>query len=154
MSDNQDAKLKHYKLLGRSGLRISPLTLGTMTFGTEWGWGSDESESREVFEMYEEWGGNSIDTADFYTQGTSEKLLGKFLKGKRDKFVVATKYTLNTRPGDPNAGGNHRKNLMQSLEASLKRLNTDYVDLYWVHAWENRTPVDEIMRALDDAVSA
>jgi aryl-alcohol dehydrogenase-like predicted oxidoreductase len=131
---------------------VSPLTLGTMTFGTEWGWGSDEGTSRPIFDAYVDRGGNSIDTANFYTQGTSETLLGKFLKGKRDRLVLATKYSLNTSGNDPNAGGNHRKNLMRSLEASLERLATDYIDLYWIHAWESRTPVDEVMRALDDAV--
>ncbi len=144
--------LDRYRSLGRSGLCVSPLCLGTMTFGTDWGWGSDETESRRVFERYAELGGNFIDTANGYTGGTSEKFVGKFLEGRRDRFVVATKYTFSTRPGDPNAGGNQRKNLMQSLDASLKRLNTDYIDLYWVHAWDGRTPIDEVMRALDDAV--
>lgn len=152
MGANPYTELNHFRLLGRSGLRISPLTLGTMTFGEEWGWGSDEAESRKVFDIYVERGGNSIDTANFYTQGTSEKLLGKFMQGKREQLVLATKYTLNTRPGDPNAGGGHRKNLVQSLEASLRRLGTDYIDLYWVHAWDSRTPVDEVMRSLDDVV--
>jgi aryl-alcohol dehydrogenase-like predicted oxidoreductase len=146
--------LDHYRLLGRSGLRVSPLSLGTMTFGTEWGWGSDEETSRLIFDAYAEGGGNFIDSANFYTGGTSETFLGRFLEGRREQFVLATKYTLNMRPGDPNAGGNHRKNLMQSLDASLKRLRTEYIDLYWVHAWEFRTPIDEIMRALDDAVRA
>jgi aryl-alcohol dehydrogenase-like predicted oxidoreductase len=125
-----------------------------MTFGKEWGWGSDENQSRKVFETYLERGGNSLDTANFYTQGTSEKLVGKFVKGRRDELVIATKYSLNTRAGDPNAGGNHRKNLVQSLEASLRRLGTDYIDLYWIHAWESRTPIEEAMRALDDMVQA
>lgn len=146
--------LNHYRLLGRSGLRVSPLTLGTMTFGEDWGWGSDEGASRAIFDAYVDRGGNSIDTANFYTQGTSETFLGKFIKGTRDRLVIATKYSLNTVPGDPNAGGNHRKNLTRSLDASLQRLGTDYVDLYWIHAWESRTPIDEVMRALDDAVRA
>ena len=144
--------LNHYRLLGRSGLRVSPIALGTMTFGTDWGWGADDSVSHQQFEKYAEAGGNFIDTANFYTEGTSEKLLGKFLEGRRDQFVLATKYTLNMRPGDPNAGGNHRKNLFQSLEASLKRLNTDHIDLYWVHMDDNLTPIEETMRGLDDAV--
>jgi len=144
--------LDSYRLLGRSGLRVSPLCLGTMTFGSDWGWGSDEGQSRAVFDDYVEAGGNFIDTANFYTGGTSERYVGDFLKGRRDEFVLATKYTLNMRPGDPNAGGNHRKSMMQSLEGSLERLGTTYIDLYWVHAWEFTTPVDEIMRALDDLV--
>ena len=144
--------LNHYRLLGRSGLRVSPIALGTMTFGPDWGWGADDSVSHEQFKKYAEAGGNFIDTANFYTEGTSEKLLGNFLEGQRDQFVLATKYTLNMRPGDPNAGGNHRKNLFQSLEASLKRLKTDYIDLYWVHIDDGLTPIEETMRALDDAV--
>lgn len=144
--------LDHYRLLGNSGLRVSPIALGTMTFGNDWGWGADNSVSHQQFERYAELGGNFIDTANFYTEGTSEKLLGEFLKGRRDKFVLATKYTLNMRPGDPNAGGNHRKNLFQSLEASLERLQTDHIDLYWVHMDDGLTPIEETMRALDDAV--
>lgn len=145
-------QLDHYRLLGRSGLRVSPLALGTMTFGTDWGWGADLSESRKQFELYAERGGNFIDTANFYTEGTSETLLGEFLQGQRDRFVVATKYTLNLREGDPNGGGNHRKSLVQNLEASLKRLKTDYLDLYWVHMDDGLTPLEETMRALDDVV--
>jgi aryl-alcohol dehydrogenase-like predicted oxidoreductase len=125
-----------------------------MTFGTEWGWGSNEQISKMVLDRYSERGGNFVDTANFYTGGTSESWLGKFLQERRDQFVLASKYTLCMRPGDPNAGGNHRKSLMQSLESSLRRLQTDYIDLYWVHAWEFTTPVDEVMRALDDAVRA
>ena len=147
-------RLDAYRLLGRSGLRVSPLCLGTMTFGTEWGWGSNEQVSKTVLDRYSERGGNFVDTANFYTGGTSESWLGKFLLGRRDRYVLATKYTLCMRPGDPNAGGNHRKSLLQSLDASLRRLQTDYIDLYWVHAWEFTTPVDEVMRALDDAVRA
>ncbi len=145
--------LNHYRLLGKSGLRVSPISLGTMTFGSDWGWGADNSVSRQQFEKYAEGGGNFIDTANFYTEGTSEKLLGTFLEGRRDQFVLATKYTLNMRPGDPNAGGNHRKSLFQSLEASLQRLNTDHIDLYWVHMDDGLTPIEETMRALDDAVT-
>lgn len=143
-----------YKLLGRSGLRVSELCLGTMTFGEDWGWGSDESESRAVFEAFAEAGGNFIDTANRYTEGTSERYVGAFIASDRERFVVATKYTLFDRRDDPNAAGNHRKNLHASLEASLKRLDTDYVDLLWVHAWDFMTPVDEVMRALDDLVRA
>ena len=144
--------LNHYRLLGNSGLRVSPIALGTMTFGSDWGWGADESESKKQFDLYAEKGGNFLDTANFYTEGTSEKLLGQFLKGKRDNFVVATKYTLNMRMGDPNAGGNHRKSLFQNLEASLERLQTDHIDLYWVHMDDGLTPLEETMRSLDDAV--
>jgi aryl-alcohol dehydrogenase-like predicted oxidoreductase len=141
-----------YKLLGNSGLRVSEVCLGAMTFGEEFGWGASKDESRRVFDAFVEHGGNFIDTANFYTAGTSEKYVGEFVAKERERFVVATKYTSNTRPGDPNAGGNHRKNFTQALEASLKRLNTDYIDLYWLHAWDFTTPVEEIMRAFDDAV--
>jgi aryl-alcohol dehydrogenase-like predicted oxidoreductase len=144
--------LDHYKLLGRSGLRVSPLALGAMTFGTDWGWGTDQEESRKIFEAYAERGGNFIDTANYYTNGTSEIFLAEFMKGRREDFVVATKYTLNTHGTNPNAGGNHRRNMMRSVEASLDRLATDYIDLYWVHAWEFRTPIEEVMRGLDDLV--
>src|SRR4029077_19477718 len=125
-----------YKLLGRSGLRVSELCLGTMTFGEDWGWGSSKDESRRVLDAFLEAGGNFIDTANVYTNGTSETLLGEFLKGDRDRAVLATKYT-NAMPGtDSNAGGNQRKNMMLSVEASLKRLQTDYIDLYWLHVWD------------------
>jgi len=143
-----------YKLLGRSGLRVSELCLGVMTFGEEWGWGSSKEESRNVFDAYVERGGNFIDTANKYTEGTSEKLVGEFVADDRERFVIATKYTLTMNPDDPNASGNHRKNMMQSVEASLKRLNTEYIDLYWLHAWDFMTPVDEVMRGLDDLVSS
>jgi aryl-alcohol dehydrogenase-like predicted oxidoreductase len=143
-----------YKLLGNTGLRVSELCLGTMTFGEEWGWGASKEESRRIFEAFDEAGGNFIDTANLYTGGTSEKFVGEFVKGRRDRFVVATKYTLTTAPDDPNAGGSHRKSLVRSLEASLSRLGTDYVDLLWVHAHDFMTPVEETMRALDDAVRA
>jgi aryl-alcohol dehydrogenase-like predicted oxidoreductase len=141
-----------YKLLGNSGLRVSELCLGTMTFGEIWGWGSSKDESREILDAFFEAGGNFIDTANVYTNGTSESLLGEFLKADRDRAVLATKYT-NSLPGaDPNAGGNQRKNMMRSVEASLKRLQTDYIDLYWVHVWDQITPIEEMMRALDDLV--
>ena len=143
-----------YKLFGRSGLRVSELCLGTMTFGEEWGWGASKEESRKIFDAFVSAGGNFIDTANRYTEGTSEKYVGEFIASERDRFVVATKYTLVTRQGDVNSCGNHRKNMVQSLEASLKRLGTDYIDLYWMHAWDAMTPVDEVMRALDDMVSA
>ena len=141
-----------YKLLGKSGLRVSEFALGTMTFGEDWGWRASKEESRKVFEVFAEAGGNLIDTANKYTNGTSEKYVGEFVASERDRFVLATKYTLSTPQGDPNASGNHRKNLVQALDASLKRLSTDYVDVYWVHAWDFLTHVEEVMRALDDAV--
>ena len=143
-----------YQLLGKSGLRVSEICLGAMTFGEEWGWGSSKEESHKIFNSYVDAGGNFIDTANKYTEGTSEKYIGEFIADDRDRFVLATKYTSNTKRGDPNAGGNHRKNMMQSLEASLKRLNTDYIDLYWVHAWDPLTPIEETMRSLDDMVRA
>src|SRR3954465_730814 len=117
------------RLLGRSGLRVSPLSLGTMTFGTDWGWGSDAQEARRIFDTYVDRGGNFIDTANQYTGGTSEKFVGEFAEGKRDQLVLATKYTLPLRPTDPNAGGNHRKSMVRSVENSLKTLQTDYIDL-------------------------
>lgn len=143
-----------YKLLGNTGLRVSELCLGTMTFGEEWGWGATKEESRRIFEAFVEAGGNFVDTANLYTGGTSEKFVGEFVKGRRERFVIATKYTMSMSPDDPNAGGNHRKNLVHSLEASLARLGADYVDLLWVHAHDVFTPVEETMRALDDVVRA
>jgi len=144
----------NYKLLGKSGLRVSELALGTMTFGEEWGWGSSKEESKKVFDVFTNADGNFIDTANRYTEGTSEKFVGNFISSDREHFVVATKYTLHTRKGDPNFSGNHRKNMMHSLEASLKRLNTDHIDLYWVHAWDFTTPEEEVLRALDDMIRA
>ncbi len=143
-----------YRLLGRSGLRVSELCLGTMTFGEDWGWGANEKESREIFDLFVQAGGNFVDTADGYTNGTSEKLLGEFVRSERGHFVIATKYSFNQRPGDPNAGGNHRKHMVEALEGSLKRLGVDYVDLYIVHAWDELTPIEEVMRGLDDLVRA
>ncbi|MDQ0247556.1 aryl-alcohol dehydrogenase-like predicted oxidoreductase [Bacillus fengqiuensis] len=143
-----------YKLLGKSGLRVSELALGTMTFGEDWGFGANKEESRRIFEAFVDAGGNFIDTACNYTNGTSEKFIGEFIQGNREQYVIATKYSLTTRPNDPNGGGNHRKNLVQTIEGSLKRLNTDYIDLLWLHAWDFMTPVEEVMRALDDLVRA
>ncbi|NIV71283.1 aldo/keto reductase [Candidatus Saccharibacteria bacterium] len=143
-----------YKLVGKSGLRVSELCLGTMTFGEEWGWGASKEESRKIFDTFVEAGGNFIDTANRYTEGSSEKFVGEFIAKARERFVVATKFTLYTRHGDVNACGNHRKNIMQSVEGSLKRINTDYIDLYWLHAWDFTAPVEEVMRALDDLVRA
>jgi len=141
-----------YRLLGNSGLRVSEAALGAMTFGDEWGWGSAKDEARKVYDAFREAGGNFIDTANFYTNGTSELFLGDFMKDHRQSVVLATKYS-NAAPGtDPNAAGNHRKSMMQAVEASLKRLQTDYIDLYWVHIWDQITPVEEVMRGLDDLV--
>ncbi len=141
-----------YKLLGRSGLRVSELCLGTMTFGDTWGWGSAKDESRRIYDAFVENGGNFIDTADLYTNGTSERYLGEFMASDRDRIVLATKYTNSEAGTDANAAGNQRKNMIQSLEASLKRLKTDYIDLYWLHIWDFMTPVEEVMRAFDDLV--
>ncbi|WP_323118474.1 aldo/keto reductase [Burkholderia alba] len=148
--------IDRYALLGRSGLRVSPLALGAMTFGTEWGWGVDAAEARRLFDLYVDAGGNFVDTADLYTGGTSETLVGRFIaeRGLRERIVLATKYGYNAEPGNPNAGGNHRKNLLRALDGSLKRLGTDYIDLYYLHTWDRMTPVDEVMRAMDDAVRA
>jgi aryl-alcohol dehydrogenase-like predicted oxidoreductase len=141
-----------YRLLGNSGLRVSEAALGTMTFGDDWGWGAARDEARKVYDAFREAGGNFIDTANIYTNGTSESFLGEFMEGHRQSLVMATKYT-NSAPGtDPNAAGNQRKNMMQAVEASLKRLRTDYIDLYWVHIWDQITPVEEVMRGLDDLV--
>jgi aryl-alcohol dehydrogenase-like predicted oxidoreductase len=144
-----------YKLLGRSGLRVSEIALGTMTFGPGVDWSRSEEESRAVFDAYTEAGGNFIDTANMYTGGESEKIVGRCVASDRERFVVATKYA-NAVPGsgDPNAAGMHRKSLVQSLDASLRRLGLDYIDLYFVHWWDFTTPVEEVHRALDDAVRA
>jgi aryl-alcohol dehydrogenase-like predicted oxidoreductase len=143
-----------YTLLGASGLRVSEACLGAMTFGTDWGWGADEQESRQQFDTFAEAGGTFIDTSNQYTNGTSERLVGEFVKADRDHFVIGTKYSLSTRQGDLNAGGNHRKNLVHSIDGSLRRLGTDYIDLLWLHAWDYVTPAEEVMRALDDQVRA
>ena len=142
----------HYKLLGRSGLRVAELCLGTMTFGNDWGWGAEKDESKKMFDLFAEAGGNFIDTSNNYTNGTSEKFIGEFMQNDRDHFVIATKYTLTERKPDPNFGGNHRKNMMRSVEGSLKRLGTDFIDLLYLHMWDYVTPVEEVMRALDDLV--
>jgi aryl-alcohol dehydrogenase-like predicted oxidoreductase len=143
-----------YRLFGGSGLRVSELFLGTMTFGADWGWGAPPEECRRLFDAYAEAGGNVIDTAVNYTDGASERIVGELLGSERDRFVVSTKFALSTDPNDPNASGSHRKNLIRSLELSLRRLRTDRIDLYWVHIWDPNTPVEETMRALDDAVRA
>ena len=148
--------LNDYVTLGRSGLRVSPLCLGTMTFGPEWGWGAEDKTAHEVFDRYVEAGGNFVDTADLYTSGHSEELLGKFIseRGLRDRVVLATKFTFNGDAGNPNAGGNGRKNIYRALEGSLRRLQTDYIDLYWLHAWDTVTPVEEAISTLNDLVRA
>lgn len=143
-----------YRLLGNSGLRVSEAALGTMTFGEDWGWGTAKDEARKIYDAFREAGGNFIDTANLYTNGASESFLGEFMEGHRQSVVLATKYT-NAAPGtDPNAAGNQRKNMVQAVEASLKRLRTDYIDLYLVHIWDQLTPVEEVMRGLDDLVRA
>jgi len=149
-------KLNEYVTLGRSGLRVSPLCLGTMTFGTEWGWGSEEDAARAVFSRYLERGGNFVDTADMYTNGKSEEFVGKFITHAkaRDQVVLATKFTFNAQPGNPNAGGNGRKNMYRAIEGSLRRLQTDYIDLYWMHAWDMITPVEEVLASFDMLVKA
>lgn len=147
-------RLNDYITLGRSGLLVSPLCLGTMTFGTEWGWGAEESVSRSLFDRYIEAGGNFIDTADGYTGGKSEQMVGKFVRERsvRDRVVLATKFTFSGEAGNPNAGGNGRKNIYRALEGSLRRLDTDYIDLYWLHAWDTITPVEEVISTLNDLV--
>ncbi len=151
---NRIPSLARYTLLGRSGLRVSPFCLGTMTFGNEAGWGSSEATARSIFDRYLEAGGNFLDTADLYTGGDSERMLGKFMKdaNNRASVVLATKFTFNQRPGDPNAGGNGRKHIMEAIEGSLRRLATDYIDLYWLHAWDQMTPEEEVMSTLDTLV--
>ncbi|MBK9747389.1 MAG: aldo/keto reductase [Chloroflexi bacterium] len=143
-----------YQLLGKSGLRVSELCLGTMTFGDTWGWGASKEVSRQMFDLFAEAGGNYIDSSVNYTDGTAETLLGEFLQGRRDQFVVTTKYTL-TKPDstDPNSGGNSRKNMMKSVERSLKHLQTESIDVYYLHMWDYMTPVEEVMRGLDDLVA-
>ncbi|WP_394614925.1 aldo/keto reductase [Lentzea sp. JNUCC 0626] len=144
--------LDTYRLLGRSGLRVSPLALGTATFGNEWGWGSSAEDARSLFSTYVERGGNFIDTAAAY--GGSEEMLGSLVPGRRDSLVLATKYSTLRVPSDPNSGGSHRKNLFASVENSLRRLRTDFIDLLYVHVWDARTPFEEVLRGLDDLVRA
>jgi len=142
-----------YKLLGRSGLKVSELCLGTMGFGTENGWGADKDASFEIMDAYANAGGNFLDTANLYKNGTSEKIIGEYLSNQdRDYFVVATKYSLKDNLTNPNASGNNRKNMMRSVEESLKRLKTDFIDLFYLHIWDDITPIDEVLRGLDDLV--
>ncbi len=149
--------LNHYVTLGRSGLRVSPLCLGAMTFGKDWGWGSSVKDSEAIMDRFFELGGNFIDTANAYTKGHSEKIIGDHVgrhASKRDRLVIATKFTSNLFRGDPNGGGMSRKAIVAQCEESLRRLQTSYIDLYWLHAWDATTPIDETMRALDDLVSS
>jgi aryl-alcohol dehydrogenase-like predicted oxidoreductase len=142
------------RLLGRSGIRVSELCLGTMMFDNDMGWrpNADPSGSRKIYEAYREAGGYFVDTANIY--GKSEDVLGDMIASERDSLVLATKFTLESEAGDPNSSGSHRKNLRRSVENSLRRLGTDYIDVLWVHAWDQRTPLDETVRALDDVVSS
>ncbi|MEH2204484.1 MAG: aldo/keto reductase [Nostoc sp.] len=146
--------LDTYYTLGGSGLRVSRLALGSMTFGTEWGWGADEDIAHQLFNTYIDAGGNFIDTADLYTNGTSERWIGKFVAKRRlrDRVVIATKFSYNAEPGNPNAGGNGRKNILRAVEGSLQRLGTDFIDLYLLHTWDRLTPAEEVIRTLDDLV--
>lgn len=148
------AKLTDYITLGRSGLRVSPLCLGTMTFGTGRGWGAPEDEARAMFTRFIEAGGNFFDTADAYTDGDSETMLGKFVKdvGNRDHVVISTKYSITTSQTNPNGGGNGRKHLYSALEGSLRRLQTDHIDVYWMHAWDTITPIEEVLGTMNDLV--
>ena len=150
-------QLDHFVTLGRSGLRVSPFALGTMTFGEDWGWGSSVAESEAILAAYLDRGGNHIDTANIYTAGHSEKIIGDYLArqpGRRDRLVIGTKFFANLFAGDPNGGGAGRKSLIAALEASLRRLQTDYIDLYWIHNWDRGTPIEETLRTLDDLVRA
>jgi aryl-alcohol dehydrogenase-like predicted oxidoreductase len=149
--------LNHYVSLGNSGLRVSPFCLGAMTFGEDWGFGSGEAESKQVLDRYLDRGGNFIDTANVYTKGHSEKILGDHIgrtSSRRDRVVIATKFFGSMFSGDPNGGGASRKSLTSACEQSLRRLQTDYIDLYWLHCWDSFTPIEETMRALDDLVAA
>jgi aryl-alcohol dehydrogenase-like predicted oxidoreductase len=142
-----------YKLLGRSGLKVSELCLGTMGFGTEAGWGADKATSFAIMDAFANAGGNFLDTANIYKLGTSEKLIGEFVSQRdRDFFVIATKYSLKDNTTNPNASGNNRKNMMRSVEQSLKRLQTDFIDVLYLHIWDDLTPIDEILRGIDDLI--
>ncbi|MEM1416182.1 MAG: aldo/keto reductase [Myxococcota bacterium] len=143
-----------YRLLGNTGLRVSEICLGTMSFGDQWGFGADEATSHAVLDAYREAGGNFLDTANKYHEGQTEEIVGRWMKDKRDSVVVATKYTLAMDHGDLNSAGNSRKNLRRSVEGSLRRLGTDHIDLLYVHAWDANTPFEETMRALEDVVAS
>jgi aryl-alcohol dehydrogenase-like predicted oxidoreductase len=149
--------LEHYLTLGRSGLRVSPFCLGAMTFGEDLGWGSSVEESQQIIDRFIELGGNFIDTANFYTKSHSEKIIGDHVgrhSARRDRLVIATKFSGNLYPGDPNGGGSGRKSIVAACENSLRRLQTDYIDLYWLHNWDMHTPIEETMAALEDLVRA
>ncbi len=149
--------LDHYVTLGHSGLRVSPFCLGAMTFGEDLGWGSSVKESEAIIDRYLELGGNFIDTANVYTKGHSEKIIGDHVgrdRKKRDRLVIATKFSANLYIGDPNGGGSSRKSIVAACDQSLRRLQTDYIDLYWLHTWDKYTPIEETMAALDDLVHA
>jgi aryl-alcohol dehydrogenase-like predicted oxidoreductase len=149
--------LDHYVLLGRSGLRVSPFCLGAMTFGEDLGWGSSVEESEAILDRYIELGGNFVDTANVYTKGHSEKIIGDHIahdRSKRDRLVIATKFSGNLYVGDPNGGGSNRKSVIAACEQSLRRLRTDYIDLYWLHNWDDLTPIEETMAALQDLVQS
>jgi aryl-alcohol dehydrogenase-like predicted oxidoreductase len=149
--------LDSYISLGRSGLRVSPFCLGTMTFGEDWGWGSSPADSEAILTEYVERGGNFIDTANIYTNGHSEKIIGNYLSaraGLRDRIVLATKFFGNLDIGNPNGGGAGRKAIVKQCEESLRRLQTDYIDLYWLHNWDRATPIEETLRATDDLVTS
>lgn len=148
------SSLNHYRLLGRSGLRVSPLSLGTMTFGSDWGWGADDAEAKRIFDTYVDRGGNLIDTAVNYTNGASERILGGLIRDKRERIVLATKFTMARDAANINAGGNHRLNLVRSVETSLRQLDTDRIDLLYLHAWDFTTTPDEVMRSLDALVQS
>ena len=146
-----------FRLLGPSGLRVSELCLGTMTFGEDWGWGADEATSRKIFEAFSEAGGNFIDTSNNYTNGTSERFVGTFTKDERDRFVIATKYSLRLLTGDArdiNLGGNSRKSMLRSVENSLRRMDTEYIDLLYLHMWDFTTPVEEVLQAVRDLITS
>jgi aryl-alcohol dehydrogenase-like predicted oxidoreductase len=147
--------LDHYVTLGRSGLRVSPQCLGAMTFGEDLGWGSSVEESQQIIDRFVDLGGNFIDTANFYTKSHSEKIIGDHVgrhAARRDRLVIATKFSGNLYPGDPNGGGSGRKSVIAACENSLRRLQTDYIDLYWLHNWDVHTPIEETMGALEDLV--
>lgn len=143
----------NYKLLGRSGLKVSELCLGTMGFGTEAGWGADAATSFAIMDAFANAGGNFLDTANIYKLGTSEKIIGEYVSNHdRDYFVLATKYSLKDNLTNPNASGNNRKNMMRSVEESLRRLKTDFIDVLYLHIWDDITPIDEVLRAMDDLI--
>jgi aryl-alcohol dehydrogenase-like predicted oxidoreductase len=143
----------NYRLLGNSGLRVSEVALGAMTFGTDWGWGAGRDEARKIYEVFRKAGGNFVDTASIYTNGSSESIVGELVGPEREAIVLGTKYTLSTTLNqDPNAAGNSRKTMIQSIETSLRRLKTDYIDIFWLHAWDFTTPIEEVLRGLDDLV--